>query len=69
VDESASGPAIPLLGTASLFCLRCAPLCGAFAPLERVRKVLYLQPKMRLPLPGRPGAPIDEPRPGDLAAS
>jgi aquaporin TIP len=32
-------------------------------------EVLYLQPKMRLPLPGRPGAPVDEPRAGDLAAS
>ena len=32
-------------------------------------ELLYLQPKMRLPLPGRPGADIDEPRPGDLAAS
>ena len=32
-------------------------------------ELLYLQPKMRLPLPGRPGADVDEPRPGDLAAS
>ncbi len=31
-------------------------------------ELLYLQPKMRLPLPGRPGADVDEPRPGDLAA-
>jgi aquaporin Z len=30
-------------------------------------ELLYLQPKMRLPLPGRPGSDIDEPRPGDLA--
>ena len=32
-------------------------------------ELLYLQPKMRLPLPGRPGSDIDEPRPGDLASS
>ena len=32
-------------------------------------EILYLQPRMRLPLPGRPGADVDEPRPGDLAAS
>jgi MIP family channel proteins len=34
-----------------------------------VYELLYLQPRMRLPLPGRPGADIDEPRAGDLAAS
>jgi aquaporin Z len=32
-------------------------------------ELLYLQPKLRLPLPGRPGSDIDEPRAGDLAAS
>jgi MIP family channel proteins len=32
-------------------------------------ELLYLQPRLRLPLPGRPGADVDEPRPGDLAAS
>ena len=32
-------------------------------------ELLYLQPRRRLPLPGRPGADIDEPRAGDLAAS
>jgi aquaporin TIP len=32
-------------------------------------ELLYLQPKMRLPLPGRPGSGIDEPRAGDLASS
>jgi len=32
-------------------------------------ELLYLQPKMRLPLPGRPGGGPDEPRVGDLASS
>ena len=44
------------------------PVVGAvFAAV--VYEVLYLQPKMRLPLPGRPGSPVDEPRAGDLASS
>jgi aquaporin Z len=44
------------------------PVVGAILAAV-LYELLYLQPKMRLPLPGRPGADVDEPRPGDLAAS
>jgi aquaporin Z len=44
------------------------PAVGAvFAAL--LYEFLYLRPSMRLPLVGRRGSGIDEPRPGDLASS
>jgi aquaporin Z len=44
------------------------PVVGAVGAAV-VYELLYLQPRMRLPLPGRPGSGIDEPRAGDLASS